>query len=89
LTIAAGLTVAARPENLLAASAAKVHAILAARANAVVSEPLLDVAIAVFHSLAVFRSVLPIVSDIVDIHRPVYGDVVAPPIDPAAPIVPA
>jgi hypothetical protein len=50
------------PENLIAASAPKVHSVLCAVTNIIAAESLLNTRVVVSHTLAMFRAVLPIVA---------------------------
>src|SRR5262249_3522818 len=76
-------------ENLLAAAAAEVHAIAAARAKIVIAEFLPHVVIAVSHALAMLGPVLPIIATARPVARIVDIDVVVVPVDRAVPGVAA
>ena len=77
------------PEDLFATTAAKIHPVLSAVTTVIVAEPLIHTRVIVSHALAMFGSMLPVVADVIDIDGPVYVNVVAAPIDAAAPIVSA
>jgi hypothetical protein len=79
-------------QHLVATAAAKVQALLTAIPYFAIAEPLLHAGIAVSDTLAMLRSVLPVVVvadivDVVDVDRAVHGNVVVAPIHSTAPKV--
>jgi hypothetical protein len=84
-----GLPGAARLEHLLAAAAAVIHSVFGPAAHVVVAKLLLHIRVVVFDALAVFGSVLPIITACIDIDGPIDVDVVVSPVDSAAPIISA
>jgi hypothetical protein len=56
------LRTAARPENLFATAAAKIHPVLSAVTTVIVAEPLVHTRVIVSHALAMFGSMLPVIA---------------------------
>jgi hypothetical protein len=54
--------VAARPENLITATAAKIHPVLSAVTKVLVAKPLVHARVVVSHALAMFGSMLPVIA---------------------------